>query len=416
MKPLVFAGVAVAAAALSSLSSLSSLLAADTPATLQWLVTSAKATGAGGEQFVTSIRVVNPNPTSTSVDLFFLPASAIDGSGSALGDNSNPAKTSFTVPAGQSFAIEDVLGSKFNATGAGGLRVESRLPVSVLSQTLNASARSASGVPGTFGFAIPAQTADQAVSQGDTAYVPYISSAPDGASVGYRTNLFLLSANSSVPTVVNVRLARADGTTLGQADTTLGKGSQTQINRIASQFGYSASDTNLVAWVTVKSGGPVVTGASVIDNAIGSISYAPPFKVFEPNNGAFGLLFTDGGYDFSSGRLDILAGVPDYLSASLVLDGCPASPGPVVQNFPVQAFFSGSKQNSSFSLAADGSFSFNGSASGATWTGTISGRTDGSVFGSITYARATGAAGTTCPGVSKTLPYSGSRVVAFPAP
>ena len=90
MKPLVFAGVALAAAALTSLPS---PLAGDTPATLQWLVTSAKATGAGGEQFVTSIRVVNPNPTSTSVDLFFLPASAIDGSGSALGDNSNPAKT-----------------------------------------------------------------------------------------------------------------------------------------------------------------------------------------------------------------------------------------------------------------------------------------------------------------------------------
>ena len=413
MRSLALAGVFVAAV---SLASLSSRLAADTPATTQWLVTSAKATGAGGEQFVTSIRVVNPNPTSTSVDLFFLPASALDGSGSALGDNSNPAKVSFTVAAGQSYAVEDVLGSRFAVTGAGGLRVESRLPVSVLSQTLNANARSASGAPGTFGFAIPAQTADQAVSLGDTAYVPYISSAPDGASIGYRTNLFLLSTNSSATTVVNVRLARADGTTLGQADYTLGRSSQTQVNRIASQFGYSSADTNLVAWVTVKSGGPVVTGASVIDNAIGSISYAPPFKAFEPNNGAFGLLFTDGGYDSSSGRLDLLSGAPDYLSASLVLDGCPPSPGPAVQIFPVQAFFSGSKQNSSFTRAADGSFSFSGTGSDATWTGTISGRSDGSVFGSITYSRAAGTAGTTCPGTSKSLAYSGSRVLAFPAP
>ena len=231
---------------------------ADTPATTQWLVTSAKATGAGGEAFVTSLRIVNPNAAAATVDLFFLPASALDGNNAALGDNSSPARSTVTVLAGQTLAIDDLLGTRFGVSGAGGVRIESRLPVSVLSQTLNANARSASGIPGTYGFAIPAQTFDQAVSLGDTAYVPYVSSAPDGAASGYRTNLFLQSANSAAQTVVTVRLTRDDGTTIGQNDYTLGKSSQTQINRIAAAFGYSASDTNLTAWVTVKSGGPVV--------------------------------------------------------------------------------------------------------------------------------------------------------------
>jgi hypothetical protein len=386
---------------------------ADTPATTQWLVTSAKATGSGGEQFVTSLRIVNPNVAVASVDLYFLPASALDGNNAALGDNSSPIHSTVTVAAGQTLAVDDLLASRFGISGAGGVRIESRLPVSVLSQTLNASARSATGVAGTYGFAIPGQTLDQAVSAGDTAYIPYISSAPDGSASGYRTNLFLQSANSTAQTVVNVRLSLSDGTTVGQADYTLGKSSQTQINRIASVFGYSAADTNLTAWVTVKSGGPVLTGASVIDNAIGSISYSPPFKVFAPNNGAFGLVFGDGGYDFSTGRLDILSGALDYLAASLVLDGCP-SPSPAVQYFPLQAWFSTSQKNSTATRNADGSIGISGGGSGATWIGTVRGYVDGTLSGTLTYVRAAGVVGTTCPGVSKTFLFNGARASAFP--
>ena len=102
-------------------------------------------------------------------------------------------------------------------------------------------------------------------------------------------------------------LRKGDGTSVGSKNITLGKLSQTQINGIASFFGYvpAASDTNLTALVTVTSGGPVATGASIIDNAIGSISYAPPVKMPVANNGAYGLILDDGGYGFS-GRADDL--------------------------------------------------------------------------------------------------------------
>ncbi len=375
---------------------------ADTPATMQWLVTSAKVTGARGEEFVTSVRIVNPNPTTTPVDLFFLP-----NTGNPTGDNASPAKVSVTVHGEATWAVDDLLSLFGVSSGSGGVRFESRLPVSVLSRTLNMKAPSSSGLAGAYGFTIPAQTSDQAVSAGDTAYVPYISSAPG------RTNLFLLSTNASSATDLTIRLAKADGSTVGQADYTLGRSAQTQVNAIASVFDYSAFDATLTAWVTVRRGGPVAIGASVVDGALGSITYVPPFKVFRPNNGAFGLVFADGGYDLSTGRLDLLGGAPDYLAASLVLEGCP-SPNPAAQLFALQAWFSTSTQNASFARNQDGSFTLTGGTAEAAWSGKIAAYVDGTLFGTLTYTRTGGPAGTSCPGVSKTFTFSGSRAAAFP--
>src|SRR5262249_48111895 len=104
---------------------------ADTPTTTQWVVTSAKASG-GGNDYVSSLRIVTPNASAAPVDLYFLPASS-NGSG----DNAGAAKVSVSVPANGTLAIDDVVASKFGATGAGGIRVESsapfNLPVWVLS-------------------------------------------------------------------------------------------------------------------------------------------------------------------------------------------------------------------------------------------------------------------------------------------
>ena len=71
---------------------LPALLAADTPSTTQWVVTSAHLTGGGGNQYVTSLRIVNPNGAVAPVDLYYLPQS--DGSG----DNSAATKVSVSVP------------------------------------------------------------------------------------------------------------------------------------------------------------------------------------------------------------------------------------------------------------------------------------------------------------------------------
>lgn len=397
-------------------------LAGGNPATLQWVVASAKATGGKGEDFVTSLRIVNPNTTSATVALTFLKQSPIDQFGNVPSDNVSTAPTvNVNVAAGQTLALDDVLGTTFALTApvAGAIKVDSGTkPVSVLSQTLVRNARSADGKPGTNGFAIPAQIKDELIAAGsatipgDLGFVPFVSGSSDSAT-GYRTNLFLLSTNASDPTTVKVRLARGDGSTVQEKTYNLQQLAQTQINGIAANFGFSGTDTNLTAYVTVTSGGPVAVGASVIDNAIASISYSPPSKVFVPNNGAFGLIFEDGGYGFS-GRLDVFKSVPTFLSGGIVVEGCTANAqeGTV---FFIQGFASDvPKPNVTFTRNADASYAIAGDDSDpntgtgktATYTGTLNSRPDGTVFGSITYNRLAGAE---CAGKSKTVLFNGAR-------
>ena len=402
--------------ALAAISLLPATLLGDTPAVTQWVVTSAKASG-GGNDYVSSLRIVNPNAVAAEVDLYFLPYSQLDASNSALGDNSGAPKVVVTVPGNSTLPLDDVLASNFGVTGSGGIRVEAPgsdssgrpLAVWVLSQTLVVNAKNQAGTPGTNGFAIPSQNQDQVVAVGETAYVPYVSASPTSTS-GYRTNLFLLSANGTDNTTVMVTLRKSDGTTAGTKTLTLGKFSQTQINGIANFFGYTpaASETNLTALVTVTSGGPVATGASIIDNAIGSISYAPPVKMPVANNGAYGLILNDG-YGFS-GRADVVSGAYDFLTAGIVIPSC----GGQDTIFFIQGFGTAPGQNTTFTNNADGSTSFAGTmADNATVSGTIQTNFDARVYGTLTYTRPSGSPSVSnpCPAATVTYPFSGAKGV-----
>jgi hypothetical protein len=405
---------------LAAISLLPATLLADTPASTQWVVTSAKVSG-GGNDYVTSLRIVNPNPFAVEVDLYFLPQTPLDASNNALGDNSGAPKVVVNVPASSTLALDDVLASTFSTAGAGGILVASFAAtgglnpdpagVWVLSQTLVVNARNQAGTPGTNGFAIPSQNQDQVVAVGETAYVPYISASPSTSS-GYRTNLFLLSANATGTTGVTVTLRKGDGTSVGSKNLTLGKLSQTQINRIGEFFGYvpAASDTNLTALVTVTSGGPVATGASIIDNAIGSISYAPPVKMPVANNGAYGLILDDGGYGFS-GRADVFNGAFDLITAGIVIPSCAGQD----TLFFVQGFGTAPGQNTTFTKNADGSTSFAGTqvdgsgATAATFSGKIQTYFDGTIYGTLTYTRGSAPGGNPCPAATVTYPFSGAK-------
>ncbi len=406
---------ATAAASLLLLAAAFRARAVDTPVASQWLVTSAKATGRNGENFISSLRIVNGTTESATVDITYYPRVDFNKTtASAAGDNSaNAMKQTVTVAAGQTLAIDDVLSTLYGitSTGAsGGLDVESRnfIPVSVLSQTLVTNAKAADGTPGTYGFAIPGQAPDNAVATGDTAYVPYLSSATPAqiaARQGYRSNLFLQTTNSAGDTVLNIRLVKGDGSAIGSQDVTLGKLVQTQINGIADYFGYNDSNTNLTAVITVKSGGPVFVGASVNDNATGSQIYAPPTKDWSPRDASFGLLLGDGGYGFA-GRVDIKAdGTADFLTAEPVIDNCGGTP----TAFFIQAGGSDSFGNTTFTLNADGSTSFSGGDDISNWTGSFNVNEDGSLQGNFTFTLKSSY--TPCPGATVTTPFFGRKIL-----
>jgi len=381
-----------------------------------WVVTSAKAVGRNGELFISSVRIVNDSAAAATVDITYYPAVKLDtGTGTALGDNTLAGQSrTFNVPAGQTLALDDILGTHFGITsGSGGLKIESRnlVPLSTLSQILVANAVSADGKPGTYGFAIPGQVLDNAIGIGETGYVTYLSS-PVADRQGYRSNLFLQSASSTEETVVNVRLVKgSNGALVGTPrDIRLGKLVQTQINGIASFFGYTEPDTNLTAIVTVTSGGPVFTGASVNDNATGSQIYSPPTKTWFPRYVSFGLLMADGGYGFA-GRLDVNTnGVPDYLTAQVVIDNCAGQPSAFTIQSNVEGYSS-----TTFTPQPGGSFLFNGSDNfGGTWNGSLTLGLEGSVGGSVTYQRASGSSGQPCPGAKvEDVSFLGRKVATY---
>lgn len=390
--------------------------AADTPATTQWILATAKATGRGGEEFVSSLRIANPMSQAANVDLTYLAQSPLDGAYAASGDNGAAPKVRVTVRPGETLAIEDVLGTTFSGNAspfgisAGGIRVDSDVPVSVLSRTFVANARSATGTPGTFGFSIPAQTEAQTVAAGETAWLTYVSSSPSSTS-GFRTNLILLNTGSA-RAVANVALVRGDGSVAGQRDYTLGRGSAAQQTDVGASFGVASAETNLRLVVTVKSGGPVAIGASLIDNAISSIAYVPPVKIAAPADGAYGWVVARGDVAMASaGRLDVQGGAPNFLSGVLVVD-CPA--GSFLYNLLAYGAGSGVlTPNTTFTPRAEGGWSFAGASSDAgTWSGTISPWVDGSLFGTLTF---TTPASARCPATTKVYDFVGSIAFGFGA-
>ena len=387
---------------------------AATPATTQWILATARATGRGGEEFVSALRIVNPSAAAAAVDLTYLAQSPLDASSAASGDNGSAPRVRVTVGPGETLAVEDVVGTLFAGKEApfgipaGGLRVDSDVPVSVLSRTYVANARSASGVPGTYGLAIPAQVVGETVGAGETGWISFVSSSPS-ASSGFRTNLILLNTGASAA-VVRVALVRGDGSVVGERLYTLAPAGSAQETDVGASFGVAESGTNLRLVASTRSGGPVAIGASLVDNALSSISYLPPAKVDVPDDGAWGWVATSGDPALASaGRLDLVGGAPNFLSGLLVV-GCPA--GSFVQN--VLAWGGGSgvpTPNTTFSPRAGGGWSFAGFAPDAgSWSGTILPGVDGSLAGTLTF---TTPATARCGAVTTTYGFAASLALRF---
>lgn len=374
----------------------------DSPANKQWVLATAKATGAGGEQFVSSLRIMNPGTATANVTLTYLPQSPIDGTFSAMGDNTTNQSVTVQVPAGQMLPIEDILGTKFGGSApfgipAGGIKVISDQPVSVLSRTYVANAVSSTGKPGTYGFSIPAQVDDQAIAAGDTGFIPYIAASPDLTS-GFRCNFIMLNTVATT-SIVGVALKKQDGTLIGQRDYTLGSLSAAQQGDIAASFGYAGPDQNLFVVVTVKSGGPVVIGTSIIDNAISSLNYAPPTKTVGGStgvkDGVYGMVFKSSQDQYGmTARVDIFGGSVQYLAFSAV-------PGGGCQYlYWNQAQPTSVGGNTTFTTQSDGSIVFSGQDTQGSaptfnsWNGTIQFTATG-IAGTLDFSRP--ASASSCP-------------------
>lgn len=257
---------------------------ADSPEPLQWVLATVKATGAGGEQFQSALVLSNPTKDSVSVDLSYLPQSPLDAKFVANGANPSPETLKITVGAGETRRLEDVLGTRFaerapHGIAAGAIVMEATAPVVILSQTFNVAARTCDGRQGTFGFTIPGASFGDLISPLETALLPGLAVGPTG-SPGFRSNVIFLNTGNR-PTSILVKLYRGNGSLVGERVYGLMPYASAQQGNIGASFGLgSTTDSNLYITATVEPGGsPILIGASVIDNVIGSINFVPASKM-----------------------------------------------------------------------------------------------------------------------------------------
>lgn len=270
---------------------------AETPAATRWIVTAGRGAGAAGEQFTSSLDLLNPNASDATVEVTFLPQSPLDAAGSALGDNTGAAARTFVVPAGRNLHVHDFWALFGGAGNAGAIRIVPTGGTDALGNPLSVAALSrTTGVKRNpdrefRGPLIGAQGPGTLLAAGETGRVPLLETGPSNLS-SYRSNLFLLSTNAATSTVVELTLLDAEGESRGTKTVTLGKLSQTQVNDVGRYFGYqtcahgcpsgSPEPETFDVLVRVRSGGPVAAGGVVIEAENGSSIYVEPVLVVAP--------------------------------------------------------------------------------------------------------------------------------------
>jgi hypothetical protein len=227
-------------------------LASGSP-TNSWLVpSSARAPGAGGAFYTTSISIGNRGSAEAKYKLKFLGNNA-DGTG-------GPESSEFVLGPNQSVTYEDVLGSVFGLTqDFGAIRFTANVTaLNVLAQT---STPDPSKPGGTFGQSVPAFATADLLTSGTLRSIVGIRE-----DSSFRTNLILANAGTSQVKVSGTLLS-ASGAVLGAGEWTLEPLGMTQVGRVVRDLGVTGDirDTQLLL-STSTSGGSFAAYASIIDN------------------------------------------------------------------------------------------------------------------------------------------------------
>ncbi len=190
---------------------------------LSFIPAVAKAAGAEDSYFLTDVDL---NNTSSDMDveyqLYWLPRGA---------DNSEPTESErFTLAAGQSTRIEDVLGTVFGAepNAVGALAIGASSPYLIaMSRTYNIPGGK---VAGTFGQALPAVPLDDFINSGTTQRIIFMSENDD-----FRANLGCVNG-TDMPIEILIDLFDAAGTPLETKTMNLAPWSNNQLNRVFSDY------------------------------------------------------------------------------------------------------------------------------------------------------------------------------------
>jgi formylglycine-generating enzyme required for sulfatase activity len=210
----------------------------------------AKAAGAEDSFFQTDVDLNNTSPDmDVEYQFLWLPRGE---------DNSEPiASARFTLGAGESIRVEDVLGAIFgvepNAVGALAVAASNQLLIA-MSRTYNIPPTK---VAGTFGQALPAVPSDDLIMSGETRRIIFMSENED-----FRANVGCVNGTDSAVEIL-IDLFDAAGTPLETKTMNLGPWSNDQINRI---FGFYEPVNGYVDVRSNTEGARYYCYGSVLDN------------------------------------------------------------------------------------------------------------------------------------------------------
>ncbi len=213
--------------------------------------------GAGGAEFHSDVRILNPTTAPVTVTPTFYDQ--------ATGDTVT--KPAFQVPPRSQVAYDNVLASLFGRTlgqsSFGPIRFQSTGTILVSSGVNNVNACGNGAVAGQW---LPGLDDSQAVKAG----LLYQLAVSGTQATGYRTNVVFVYPSTSGTATVTAKLRRGDGSLLGQnVFGPLGPNGFTQIAVNDGSFPGVGSTTDTNLWLEFTSDQPVLSFASVVANASG---------------------------------------------------------------------------------------------------------------------------------------------------
>jgi len=218
----------------------------------------ASAEGANDTFWVTDARVYNPDTDeSITVLLAFLASDT---------DNSDANEVEVTVGPRQAVALNDLVGTLFELSGAGGVRLRSQSPFLATERTYNTG----DGSSGTFGQFIPGLAPNDALQQGILLQV-----VNDPAPDGFRSNVGFLNPGRDPVTVTYRVFDASSGELLGEGSKDLPPLAYFQINNVFNAIGEAATVVGNASVEFVASS-PVFVYASVVDNTSGDAIFVLP--------------------------------------------------------------------------------------------------------------------------------------------
>jgi len=220
-------------------------------ATSLWVATAARASGAQGSQWRTTLGVFNPSAAAATVDISY----------HRTGGNTSTA--SLSVPGGAQTLIDDVVGF-LGSGGSGPIEIDATQPVIVGSRTFNQSQA------GTFGQFLDGVASEEGVSSGQSVWLTMLRENAD-----FRSNIGLTNTGGSAA-VVTMTLFDGTGTQVTSFSVTVPAGGNAQENQPFLNRGGRSDIDSGTAEVTVTAGSGLLVYGSVIDNQTGDPTTIPP--------------------------------------------------------------------------------------------------------------------------------------------